>query len=53
LAADQAVEGASLNLYLVYQHIDPRVDLVDAGLNAVGAPLEDFDLVFAGARIHF
>lgn len=53
LAADQAVEGASLNLYLVYQHIDPNVDLVDAGLNAVAAPLEDFDLVFVGARIHF
>jgi Gram-negative porin len=53
LAADQAVDAASMDLYIVYQHIDPSVALVDANLNRVAAPLDDFDVVFAGARLYF
>jgi hypothetical protein len=42
-----------MNLYLGYQHITPEVDLVDSALSKVNVPLDDFDLVYSGARIYF
>jgi len=53
LALDQEVVKGAMNLYVVYQHIMPEVDLVDANLNNVPLPLDDFDTVYAGARIYF
>jgi predicted porin len=53
LAMDQAVEAANMHLYAVYQHLTPEVSLVDSGLKHVGAPLDDFDLFYTGARIYF
>jgi hypothetical protein len=46
------VPGA-LNLYIAYQHITPEIDLVDSTLAPVNVPLDDFDLVYTGARIYF
>ena len=53
VALDQEVVPGAMNLYIVYQHITPEVDLVDSALNPVSAPLDDFDLVYSGARIYF
>jgi len=53
LAADQSIDSATLDLYIGYQHITPEIDLIDSARKRVNAPLEDFDLVFTGARIYF
>ena len=53
VALDQEVVKGAMDLYIVYQHITPEVDLVDSTLNKVSAPLDDFDLVYSGARIYF
>jgi len=53
VALDQEVVPGAMNLYIVFQHITPEVDLVDSTLNKVSAPLDDFDLVYSGARIYF
>ena len=53
LAADQELAKASMDLYIVYQHIDPEVDLVDSARDKVAAPLDDFDVLFTGARLYF
>jgi predicted porin len=53
LAADQELAKASMDLYVVFQHIDPEIDLVDSALNPVGAPLDNFDVLYTGARIYF
>jgi hypothetical protein len=53
LALDQEVVAGAMNLYLVYQHITPDVDLVNSSLQSVSVPLDDFDTVYAGARIYF
>ena len=50
---DQEVVPGALNLYIAYQHITPEIDLVDSGLAPVNVPLDDFDLVYTGARIYF
>jgi hypothetical protein len=50
-----------MHLYAVYQHLTPEVDLVtrdpavspNGQLKSVGAPLDDFDLVYTGGRIYF
>ena len=42
-----------MHLYAVYQHFTADVDLVDASLNHVAAPLDDFQLFYSGARIYF
>ena len=52
LAADQSIDSAALDLYIGYQHITPEIDLIDSARKRVNAPLEDFDLVFSGARIY-
>jgi hypothetical protein len=53
IALDQEVVPGAMNLYLGYQHITPEVDLVDSALSKVNVPLDDFDLVYSGARIYF
>jgi predicted porin len=53
IALDQEVVKGAMDLYIVYQHITPEVDLVDSALNKVSAPLDDFDLIYSGARIYF
>jgi predicted porin len=61
LAFDQAIDSANMHLYAVYQHLTPEVDLVtrdpsvspNGQLKSVGAPLDDFDLVYTGGRIYF
>jgi predicted porin len=53
LALDQEVVAGAMNLYLVYQHVTPDVDLVNSSLQGVSVPLDDFDTVYAGARIYF
>ena len=53
LAADQELTKASMNLYLVFQHIDPEIDLVNSALDPVSAPLDDFDVLYTGARLYF
>jgi predicted porin len=58
---DQAIDSANLHLYAVYQHLTPDVDLVtrdpsvspNGKLKSIGAPLDDFDLFYSGARIYF
>jgi hypothetical protein len=42
-----------MHLYAVYQHLTPDVSLVDQNLKHIAAPLDDFDLFYAGARIYF
>lgn len=61
LALDQAVDSANMHVYTVFQHLTPEVDLVTKDpavshhgkLAHVNAPLDDFDLVYTGARIYF
>jgi predicted porin len=53
LGYDQGIDSVGMHLYVVYQHFDPSVDLVDSSLAKVNAPLDAFDLVYAGARIYF
>ena len=61
LALDQAVESANMHVYSVFQHLTPEVDLVTRDpavshhgkLAHVNAPLDDFDLLYTGARIYF
>jgi predicted porin len=53
LAADQEIAKASTDLYIVFQHISPEVDLVDFDLNKVNAPLDDFNVLYTGARLYF
>ena len=51
---DQAIDAAgTLHLYGVYQHFSADVDLVNAKLAKVSAPLDDFQLFYSGARIDF
>lgn len=50
VGVDQALDS---HLYAVYQHFTADVDLVDASLNHVAAPLDDFQLFYSGARIYF
>ena len=53
LAADQHIESAAMSLYIAYQHIEGDMDLVDSALNPVSTPIDDFDVIFSGARIYF
>ena len=53
LAFDQALDKSGMHLYAVYQHLTPDVSLVDQNLKHIAAPLDDFDLFYAGARIYF
>ena len=53
VAFDQEVVPGALNLYIAYQHITSDIDLVDSALTPVNVPLDDFDLVYTGARIYF
>ena len=61
LALDQAVDSANMHVYTVFQHLTPEVDLVTKDpavshhgkLAHVNAPLDDFDLLYTGARIYF
>ena len=53
VGVDQALDSANMHLYAVYQHFTADVDLVDASLNHVAAPLDDFQLFYSGARIYF
>lgn len=54
LGYDQAIDAAgTLHLYAVYQHFEAGVDLINSSLNRVGAPLDNFDLVYTGARLDF
>ena len=53
LAFDQEVVAGALDLYVGYQHISGKLDLVNAALNPGSAPFYDFDLFFSGARITF
>jgi hypothetical protein len=42
-----------MHLYAVYQHLEPKVDLIDKNLNHVSEPLDNFDLFYTGARMYF
>jgi hypothetical protein len=53
LAADQWIDSAAVQLYVVYQHLNADVNLVDRDLKHVPAPLDDFDAVYTGAIIYF
>jgi hypothetical protein len=53
LAADQAIDSASLDLYIGYQHVVPEIDLIDSARKRVNAPLREYDLLFTGGRIYF
>jgi hypothetical protein len=54
LGYDQAVDAAgTLHLFGVYQHFSSDVDLIDASLARVNAPLKDFQLFYTGARLDF
>jgi predicted porin len=51
---DQAIDAAgTLHLYGVYQHFSADVDLINAKLARVSAPLDDFQLFYSGARLDF
>ncbi|MGC1710083.1 MAG: hypothetical protein WA717_00580, partial [Methyloceanibacter sp.] len=53
LGFDQAIDSAAMHLYAVYQHLEPKVDLIDSNLNHVSEPLDNFDLFYTGARMYF
>ena len=53
LGFDQAINSAAMHLYAVYQHLEPKVDLIDSNLNHVSEPLDNFDLFYTGARMYF
>lgn len=53
LAFDQEVVATAMDLYIVYQHIEGDLDLVDSTLNPVNAPIDGFDVIYSGARIYF
>jgi predicted porin len=53
LGLDQGFDSAGLHLYGVYQHFTADVGLVDSSLKHVGAPLDDFQLFYTGARLYF
>ena len=53
VGVDPVLDSANMHLYAVYQHFTADVDLVDASLNHVAAPLDDFQLFYSGARIYF
>jgi predicted porin len=53
LAFDQALDAANMHLYVAYQHLTADIDLVDKNFEKVNAPLDDFNLVYTGARIYF
>ncbi len=54
LGYDQAMDAAgTLHLYTVYQHFTADVDLINSTLAHVGAPLDDFQLIYTGARLDF
>lgn len=54
LGYDQAIDAAgTLHLFGVYQHFEADVDLIDASLTRVNAPLDDFQLFYTGARLDF
>ncbi len=42
-----------MSLYIVYQHIEGDLDLVDSALNPVNAPIDGFDVIYSGGRIYF
>src|SRR4029079_15288061 len=51
VGVEQALDSANMHLYAVYQPFTADVDLVDASLNHVAAPLDDFQLFYAHAFI--
>jgi hypothetical protein len=53
IAFDQELEAAAMSLYIVYQHIEGDLDLVDSSLNRVNAPIDGFDVLYTGGRIYF
>jgi predicted porin len=69
LGLDQELKSAEMHLYMVYQHLDADIDLITRGdgsvtckgtkcvssgkLRNVPISLDDFDLVYSGARIYF
>jgi len=53
VAFDQELEAAAMSLYIVYQHIEGDLDLVDSALNPVNAPIDGFDVIYTGGRIYF
>ena len=51
---DQAVDAAgTLHLNGIYQHLEADVDLIDAILSRIKAPLDNFQLFYTGARLDF
>ncbi|ODA66778.1 hypothetical protein A7A08_02546 [Methyloligella halotolerans] len=53
LGYDQSIIEDTVHLYVVYQHYEPEVDLVDSSRSAVSAPLDDFHLLYAGGYVFF
>ena len=53
VAFDEELEAAAMSLYIVYQHIEGDLDLVDSALNPVNAPIDGFDVLYTGGRIYF
>ena len=69
LGLDQELKSAEMHLYTVYQHLEADIDLITRGdgsvtckgtkcvssgkLRNVPISLDDFDLIYSGARIYF
>jgi hypothetical protein len=61
LALDQGFESAAMHVYLAYQHFNADVSLVtrdpsvspNGKLKNVPVSIDDFDLIYSGARIYF
>lgn len=69
LGLDQELKSAEMHLYTVYQHLEADIDLITRGdgsvtckgaqcvssgkLRRVPISLDDFDLIYSGARIYF
>jgi predicted porin len=53
LAFDQELEKSGMHLYAVYQHFNAHINLIDQTLDHVPVPLDDFDLIYTGARLYF
>jgi predicted porin len=61
LAFDQGLEAAAMHVYVAYQHFDANLSLVtrdptvspNGKLKNVPVSIDDFDVIYSGARIYF
>ena len=53
LALDQDYSAAAMHVYLAYEHFNADLNLIDVNRDHVPLKLDDFDLIYSGARLYF